>query len=200
MLRNRMLHRWAENHEGPGLLERTQHRWENMAGTYLNTTRIEGVLAYENGTYSVDGTTLYLGNELFMQTLARSDFDRDGSYESVQDELADLAGTGVVVNGVLRDDVLYVSHVNGIFLRLPRDAEMMELSGVLEKTNETFYVGGTELALCLQRISRSDIDGDGNLERLGEEMDGLVGEYITVDGTMHEGYLVCVHVNGIWIR
>lgn len=183
-----------------------QHRQVERADLamehYLNLTRLEGILAYDSEmeTYMIDATVLYVGDDRFLASLARSDYDRDGSYEQVQDELQGLVGGEVVVNGLLDNDTLHVSHVNGIWLRVPREVTVMELEGVLENSNGSFFVDGTELCFAGPGRPRSDIDGDGILERLHEELDGLVGDMVTVDGAMAHGRLVVMHVNGISVR
>jgi hypothetical protein len=60
-------------------------------------------------------------------------------------------------------------------------------------------VEGTQL-IIKQGISRSDIDSDGALEPIRKEINGLLGENISVDGTTIEGGLVVIHINGIWVR
>ncbi len=184
-----------------------QHRHQmqygaRLAENYLDLTRLEGVLGYDNDTetYSIEGTVLYLGSELFMDRMARSDYDGDGAYEHVGDELQELVGTSVKVNGVVGNDTLYVSHVNGIWLRVPREVTVMELEGTLETVNGTYMVDSTRLLLPRQGMSRSDIDGDGTLEPLRSELDGLVGTSVMVDGASVEHGLLVAHVNGIWVR
>ena len=169
---------------------------------YLNITRLEGVLAYDNGTgtYLIDTTVFYLGNEWFLETLAKSDYDSDGTYEYIWQELEGLIGSEMVVNGVLEGDTLYVSHINGIWLTTPRQTDIMELEGILESINGSYFVDGTKLSITKRGMSQSDIDGDGALEPINEELYGLLGENITVDGTTVEGGMVVIHINGIWTR
>ena len=166
---------------------------------YLNTTRLEGLLEYNEGTYVVDTTILYLGNEVFLKSLAQSDYDRDGTYEYIWQELEGLQETAVVVNGVLENNTLYVTHINGIWLRNPILVEITEIQGYFTYDNETnnYFVDDTEIILKKQGFSRSDIDGDGSLEHLWEEVNGLAGEIITVDGTLLDQALVAEHINGI---
>lgn len=217
-LRNQTHNQWRNRvmEQRGGMMHRHQQQMEHqhqnrqmdvertrpVMGNYLNLTRLEGTLAYDNSTatYTIDTTVLYLGGDSFLSSLARSDYDGDGTYEHVGDELQGLADGEVVVNGLLDNDTLYVSHVNGIWLRMPRERETTGLSGVLECSNGSYTVAGTRLLFRGQRVSRSDIDGDGSLERLHDEFDGLVGEEVTVDGTSVENGLLVVHVNGIWIR
>lgn len=169
--------------------------WENA----LNQTREEGILECINGTYYVNGIELYLGEEWFMNSIARSDYDEDGEYEYIWQELEGLIGEQVVINGILKDNVLYVSHINGIWYRMPKKMEIEEIEGILEKVNGSYYINETQL-LVKRGFSKSDIDRDGSLERMEEEMDGLVGKEITVDGVMNNGKMVVFHINHIWAR
>ncbi|MFO8133835.1 MAG: hypothetical protein R6U10_07910 [Thermoplasmatota archaeon] len=187
------------------IMERHRHQMEyaeRMAENYLNLTRLDGVLSYDNetGTYMIDCTVLYLGDEHFLASPARSDYDQDGSYEPVQDELQGLVGIDVAANGLLVNDTLYVSHVNGIWLRAPRAANVVELEGVLEEVNGSFFVDGVRLLFPMRSMSRSDIDGDGMLEPLRSELDGVVGTAVVVDGASRDNGLLVAHVNGIWTR
>lgn len=184
-----------------------QHRHQmqygaRMAENYLNLTRLEGVLTYDSSTetYTIDTTVLYLGNEQFLASLATSDYDGDGEYEYVWEELQGLVDMEVVVNGIIDGDTLYVSHINGIWLHIPRETNIVELEGVLESINGSFFVNGTELLFIGRGMCRSDIDSDGSLEPLREEINGLVGEDVTVDGTTVDGRLMVRHINGIWVR
>ncbi|MCD6448275.1 MAG: hypothetical protein J7L58_04445 [Thermoplasmata archaeon] len=173
-----------------------EHAWRNM----LNATRMEGVLEYNNGSYYIDTTPLYLGNEYFMNSIAKSDYDGDGNYEYVWQEMEGLIGSNIVVNGVLRNGTLYVSHINGIWLRAPRETpELVEMSGILEYNNGSYYVDG-KMLIIKHGFSKSDIDRDGSLERMDAELQGLIGEQITVDGFMNEKGFVVMHINGIWAR
>lgn len=169
--------------------------WENA----LNHTREEGILECINGTYYINGIELYLGNEWFMDSIARSDYDGDGEYEYIWQELEGLVNKQVVINGILKDDLLYASHINGIWYRIPRQAEIEEIEGILENINGSYYINGTYL-IIKRGFSKSDIDRDGSLERMEEEMNGLVGKEITVDGVMNNGKMLVFHINHIWAR
>jgi len=173
--------------------------WQHMARHILNITRLEGVLENINGSYYVDDIPLYFGDEMFLNTLARSDYDGDGNYEQVWQELQGLEGTHVVINGVMNNATLYVSHINGIWLRIPGEMNFMQINGTLENINGTFYVGGYELRIK-RGYSRSDIDGDGLLERMYQEFAGLEGTNVTVDGIANDGCIMVMHINGIWAR
>ena len=173
-----------------------EHAWRNM----LNVTRMEGVLEYNNGSYYIDATPLYLGNEYFMNSIAKSDYDGDGNYEYIWQEMEGLIGSNVVVNGMLRNGTLYVSHINGIWLRLPREPpELTEMGGILEYDNGSYYLGN-KMLIIKHGFSKSDIDRDGSLERMDAELQGLIGEEVTIDGFMIEKGFVVMHINGIWAR
>jgi hypothetical protein len=168
---------------------------------YLNITRLEGALEYNDGRYLVDTTVLYLGNEFFLENLAQSDYDQDGTYEYIWQELDGLLNTPVVVNGIIENNTLYVTHINGIWLRMPTFDDITEIQGELVYDNETgsYFVDAKEIAIKKRGFSRSDIDGDGSLESLGNEVNGLVGQTITVDGILVDEILLVVHINGIWV-
>ena len=195
-MQNRMQHR---------VMQHQQHQMQHgacMAENYLNLTRLEGVLVYDNDTetYMIDDTVLYLGDEYFLASLAQSDYDGDGEYEYIWMELQDMVGSDIVVNGVLENDTLYVSHINGIWLRIPREVTLMELDGILAYGNGSYIIDGTTLLFPKHGMPRSDIDGDGSLERLKDELDGLVGEHVSVDGASVDKGLAVAHVNGISVR
>lgn len=179
-------------------MHQTQNNW--YYEDYLNITRLEGILSYDNGSYMIDTTVLYLGNEYLLQSLAKSDFDGDGVYENVWQEFEGLVGTELVVNGIIDGNTLYVSHINGIWLTMPKQNDIVELEGIMESINGSFFVNGTELFITKNGRSLSDIDGDGKLEPMIEEINGLVGENVSVDGTTIEGGLLVIHINGIWAK
>jgi hypothetical protein len=203
-LRERIRDR-VQNRMQDRVMQHRQHQMQrgaHMAENYLNLTRLEGVLVYDNDTesYMIDNSVLYLGDEYFLASLAQSDYDQDGSYEYVWEELQGLIGSDIVVNGLLENDTLYVSHINGIWLRVPREVTLMELDGILEYRNGSYVIDGVILLFPKHGMSRSDIDGDGSLERLKDELDGLVGEQISVDGASVDKGIVVAHVNGISVR
>lgn len=177
-------------------LAKMQNTWRNA----LNFTKIEGILEYTNGSYYINSIELYVGNENFLNRMTRSDYDGDGSYEYIWQELEGLIGKEVTVNGVLRNDTIYVSHINGIWYRVPREMpKIVEISGILEHINGSYYINDTKL-IIKRGFSKSDIDRDGSLERMDDEMKGLLGEEIRIDGFFKDGRLVVLHINGIWAR
>jgi len=193
-----MLGRLMARGHGRGM-QMQQHAWQHVARHMLEITRVEGTLENVNGTYYINNTPLYFGDDAFLNMLARSDYDGDGVYEQIWEELEGLEGSHVVVNGMLNNGTLYVSHINGIWFRVPRDVDVVTIEGTLENINGSFYVDGYELKIK-RGYSRSDIDGDGALERMYEEFAGLEGSDVTVDGVMHNGWIMVMHINGIWAR
>lgn len=196
--------RWMEQ-EMNNFSDETMNCWRNRERirerelNYLNTTREEGTLEYIDGKYYVNGIEIYFGNEFFLATTSRSDYDMDGSYETVKEEISGLVGSNVIINGLLENGILYASHINGIWLRPPCYNEFTELQGVLEKINGSYYINGIKL-IIKQGFSKSDIDRDGSLERMYEELNGLVGKEVKIDGLLKDDSIVVMHINGIWAR
>ncbi|MCD6222789.1 MAG: hypothetical protein J7K12_03800 [Thermoplasmata archaeon] len=164
----------------------------------LNLDRGEGMLSYEEGMFYVDGIEIYFGDAWWLNHTIRSDYDGDGEYETVWNELLGLVGSNVTVNGRLVNETLVASHINGMFLRIPFKTEFMVLNGVIEQVNGTFYIDGYKIILP-RRMARSDYDGDGLLERMHVELQGLAGSVATIDGYAFNGKIRPLHINGIAI-
>ena len=164
----------------------------------LNLDREEGMLSYEEGMFYVDGIEIYFGDAWWLNHTIRSDYDGDGEYETVWNELLGLVGSNVTVNGRLVNETLVASHINGMFLRIPFKTEFMVLNGVIEQVNGTFYIDGYKIILP-RRMARSDYDGDGLLERMHVELQGLAGSVATIDGYAFNGKIRPLHINGIAI-
>ncbi len=164
----------------------------------LNLDREEGMLSYEEGMFCVDGIEIYFGDAWWLNHTIRSDYDGDGEYETVWNELLGLVGSNVTVNGRLVNETLVASHINGMFLRIPFKTEFMVLNGVIEQVNGTFYIDGYKIILP-RRMARSDYDGDGLLERMHVELQGLAGSVATIDGYAFNGKIRPLHINGIAI-
>lgn len=175
------------------------HGLHKLHKNLLNMTRMEGILEYINGSYYINSIELYLGNEWFLNSISKSDYDMDGNYEYVWQELQGLVNKSIVVNGLIKNNILYVSHINGIWYRMPRRAEIAEINGLLECIDGKYFVNGIHL-IIKKGYSKSDIDRDGSLEKMWEELNGLVGQQIKVDGFMKNGEIIVFHINGIWAR
>ena len=194
--------------DGKGFYRKIMNQWrernrerlrEREINNYLNITREEGILEYIDGKYYVNGVEIYFGDEHFLNTISRSDYDMDGVYETVMEEIKGLIGSSVIINGLLEDNILYASHINGIWLRQPCYNEFAELQGVLEEINGSYYIDGIKL-IIKQGFSKSDIDRDGSLERMYEELNGLVGKEVKIDGWLKDDSIIVMHINGIWAR
>jgi len=164
----------------------------------LSMDREEGALYYSNGIFYVDDTPLYVGDTWWLNHTIRSDYDGDGNYETVWNELNGLIGSHVVVNGIYKNGTLVASHINGMFLRIPIMATFITINGTLEKINGSYFVDGYHIIIP-NRIARSDYDGDGVLERMRVEMDGLVGQEVKIDGYILNENIKPLHINGIAI-
>jgi len=85
--------KWAKQ-----ILGKFMHRHhERVQNAMKNMTEVGGTLTYENGTYYVGGQAVSFGPEWFLENVtARSDYDMDGSYETMKKELEGLEGAEVI--------------------------------------------------------------------------------------------------------
>ncbi len=190
---NKMMNHWRD---------RTINHWRNREramNNYLNITRIEGILESIDGKYYVNDVEIYFGDDFFLASTSRSDYDMDGVYETVMEEINGLVGSEVIINGLLEENIIYASHINGMWLRRPCYNELVELEGILEEINGSYYIDDIKL-MIKQGFSKSDIDRDGTLERMYDELNGLVGEEIRIDGILKDSGIAVMHINGIWAR
>jgi hypothetical protein len=170
-------------------------------------TEATGIFSINNGTYFVDPYSLSFGPEWLLQNItARSDYDRDGTYETLEEELDGLAGEIITIMGVLKEDTIMPFYINHIWyknpVRVPQ--EISQLSGLLthdEKYaigNQTIYFGS--MKQLLYRVAQSDYDEDGQLESMYYELDGLIsgGNDVVLDGFYKNDSFIPVHINGMW--
>ncbi|MCD6474459.1 MAG: hypothetical protein J7K47_06125 [Thermoplasmata archaeon] len=194
-----MVKKMARMHEMTEKKIRTRmHEMARMHRNLLSMDREEGTFSYENGMFYVNGIAIYFGDAWWLNHTIKSDYDGDGEYETVWNELLGLVGSNVAVNGRLVNETLIASHINGMFLRMPVKAEFVELNGVIEQVNGSFYIDGYKIILP-GRMARSDYDGDGMLERMHVELQGLAGSVATIDGYAFNGKIKPLHINGIAI-
>ena len=173
-------------------------RMARMHRNLLNMDREEGMLSYQNGTFYVNEMPVYFGDAWWLNHTIRSDYDGDGEYETVWNELLGLVGSNVIVNGRYNNGTLIASHINGMFLRIPVITQFVQLNGTLEEINGSYYINGLRIALP-NRMARSDYDNDGLLERMHQELAGLAGNIVTVDGYVFNDIIKPLHINGIAI-
>ena len=179
-------------------MAKMQKMAKGMARNLLRMDREEGTLLYQNGTFYVDNTPLYVGDSWWLNHTIKSDYDGDGSYETIWNELNGLVGSHVVVNGIYKNGTLIVSHINGMFLRMPFVAEFITINGTLEMINGSFYIDGYRIIIP-NRMAKSDYNGDGLLEKMHAELQGLVGSNVKIDGYVHNDNIRPIHINGIAI-
>jgi len=197
---------WAKN-----LLKKFMHRHhvrqQIRERAMENMTEVSGILYFENGSYYIDGFMISFGPEWFLENrTARSDYDRDGTYETIKEELEGLEGTDVTIMGILRNDTILAFYIDGIWYRNPvrMPQEISEISGILEYdgeytiNNQTIFFGS--MRMLFHKVAKSDYDRDGQLESMYYELDGLLGTEVTLDGFYKGDVFVPFHINGIWYR
>lgn len=84
--------------------------------------------------------------------------------------------------------------------------ELTELTGILEYDEENFFIGEVELHFgpewyIIAAISAEDYDGNGEKELIIDELLGLVGTEITVEGHLQsENWMSVFTINGLVYR
>ncbi|MGB6679788.1 MAG: hypothetical protein WBF08_00510 [Candidatus Bathyarchaeia archaeon] len=85
-------------------------------------------------------------------------------------------------------------------------SNMTELTGVLSYSSGRFTIDGVTLHLgphwyLTTAQSIYDYDGDGNLETIFEELQGLIGTTVTVEGHLqYDNWLSVFYINGYLYR
>jgi len=184
--------------------ERVQAREDAMK----NMTEVSGILSYENGTYYVGSQAVSFGPEWFLENMtARSDYDMDGGYETMKEELEGLEGTEVTIMGIMKDDIVNAFYINGIWYRNPvrMPQEISEITGILEYTNGSYKIGNQTIffgpaRMLFNKVARSDYDRDGQMESMYYELQGLLGKEVTLDGFYKGDVFVPAHIDGMWYR
>ena len=190
-----------DSHEKMKNMQRLLRHAKNMRAramyrNLLEMDREEGIMSYENGAFYVNDIPLYVGDAWWLNHTIRSDYDGDGEYELIWNELNGLIGSNVVINGRYDDGAIIVSHINGMFFRMPVIATFVSLNGEIKKVNQSYFIDEYKIILP-NRMARSDYDGDGKLERMHMELDGLVGSNVTIDGYIFNDKIRPLHINGI---
>ncbi|MCD6299032.1 MAG: hypothetical protein J7L93_00300 [Thermoplasmata archaeon] len=196
--------KWAKQ-----MLGKFMHRHhERVQNAMKNMTEVGGTLTYENGTYYVGGQAVSFGPEWFLENVtARSDYDMDGSYETMKKELEGLEGAEVTTMGIMKNDTVNAFYINGIWYRNPvrMPQEISEITGTLEFANNSYTVNGQEIffgnmGMLFNRVARSDYDRDGQIESMYYELQGLLDKEVTLDGFYRGDIFVPAHIDGIWYR
>jgi len=199
-------HQWAKGLMGK-LMHRHQVRQKIMEKAMENMTEVSGNFYFENGTYYIDGYVISFGPNWFIENMtARSDYDRDGNYETIKEELKGLEGTDVTIMGILKNDTIFAFYINGIWYRNPvrMPDEISEISGILEYdgkytiNNQTIFFG--PMGMLFNKVAQSDYDRDGQLESMYYELNGLLGTQVNLDGFYKGDVFIPAHINGIWYR
>ncbi len=199
--------KWAKN-----MLEKFMYRHharvQMRESAMKNMTEISGVLSYENGSYYVGIQVVSFGPIWLLENVtARSDYDRDGTYETIEEEFEGLTGTEITITGIMKNDTMYAFYINGIWyrnsVRMPQ--EISEIMGILEYNNGTYEIENQTvffgpMKMLFNRVARSDYDGDGQLESMYYELDGLSGSHVTLDGFYKGDVFVPAHIDGMWYR
>ena len=188
-------------------MHRHQARQQMRERAMENMTEVSGTLYFENGNYYINGYIISFGPDWFIENItARSDYDEDGTYETIEEELEGLEGTEVTIMGILKNDTIIAFYINGIWYKNPvrMPQEISEISGILEYdgkytiNNQTIFFG--PMRMLFNRVAKSDYDRDGQLESMYYELDGLLGTEVTLDGFYKGDVFVPFHINGIWYR
>ena len=198
---------WAKQMFGR-FMQRHHERVQEREDAMENMTEVSGILSYENGTYYADSQAVSFGPEWFLENVtARSDYDRDGEYETMKEELEGLEGTEVTTMGILKNDTVYAFYINGIWYRNPirMPQEISEITGTLEYINNSYTVNGQEIffgnaRILFNKVARSDYDRDGQIESMYYELQGLLGKEVTLDGFYRGDAFIPAHIDGIWYR
>ena len=198
---------WAK-HMWNKFMYRHHERVQARENAMENMTEVSGILSYENGTYYVSSQAVSFGPEWFVENVtARSDYDRDGTYETMKEELEGLKGTEVTIMGVMKNDTINAFYINGIWYRNPvkMPQEISEITGILEYINGSYKIGKQIIFFgpartLFNKVARSDYDRDGQIESMYYELQGLLGKEVTLDGFYKGDAFVPFHIDGMWYR
>ena len=109
---------------GEPLFLRIRNRICDMIGICLGGCELEnltGILEYDGVNFIIGDVELHFGPEWYITAaVSAEDFDGDGEYELVIDELFGLVGTEVTVQGHFQsDNWMSVFTINGLVYREP---------------------------------------------------------------------------------
>ena len=110
---------------GEPLFERIRNRICDMLGICLGGCELEtltGTLDYDGEEFFIGDVELHFGPDWYIEgAISAEDYDGDGDYELVIDELLGLVGTEVTVEGHYQtsDSWMSVFTINGLVYREP---------------------------------------------------------------------------------
>ncbi len=199
--------KWAK-HMAEKLMYRHQARIHARENAMKNMTEVNGTLSYNGDSYYVDGQKVSFGPEWFLENMtAKSDYDRDGKYETMKEELNGLEGSEVTIMGIMKNDTVNAFYINGIWYKNPvrMPQEISEIAGILEYNNGSYTIGNQTIffgppRVLFNRVARSDYNGDGQIESMYYELKGLLGTEVTLDGFYKGDVFVPAHIDGIQYR
>ena len=198
---------WAKQIVGK-FIHRHHERIQAREKAMENMTEISGTLLHDGNSYYVDGQEVSFGPEWFLENItARSDYDRDGNYETMKEELDGLNENEVTVMGIMKNDTIYAFYIDGIWYRNPvrMPQEISEITGILEYENGSYTINEQEIffgpaGMLFNKVARSDYDRDGQIESVYYELQGLLGKEVNLDGVYKGDVFIPAHIDGIWYR
>lgn len=109
---------------GDGLFQRIRNRICDMLGICqggCELTEITGILEYDETNFFIEEIELHFGPKWYITAaISAEDYDGDGEYELVIDELLGLVGIEITVEGHLQsEDWMSVFTINGLIYREP---------------------------------------------------------------------------------
>ena len=109
---------------GNGLLQRIMNRIRDTLGICqggCNLSELTGTMTYDGSNFYIDPVELHFGpNWYIISVVSNVDFDNDGEFELIIDELLGLVNTTVTVEGHYQaQDWMSVFTINGEVYREP---------------------------------------------------------------------------------
>lgn len=106
-----------------GLIKRIRNRFRDMLGICKGNSfeYIEGTLGHGARFFEVNNTELHFGPNWYIHTaISAYDYDRDGTNETIIQEIEGLTSTEISVEGCVHsDNWMSVYKINGIEYRQP---------------------------------------------------------------------------------
>lgn len=188
---------------------------------------VSGNLQFCDQGFCLDGGPVYFGPEWFLnETHSTVDYDGDGTTGSLFEELNGLVGHPALAEVHRNGDAPEVYVLNGSPWRgiaeeppwresgsnprldgttaptVAATAMSVTLEGILESCGSGWCLEGQKLYLgpfwyLSHRKAVSDFDGDGATESPADELDGLVGSGLVVEGRVDGGEFEVFAIDGV---